>query len=139
MPQLVKVSFSSWKRLRSTYAINQDYQEHHTTRSVYFELVVAEKDMAKAEAEGLEKTFKLVGQISTSNMICFDQNGKIKKYKSPEEILEEFYTLRLSYYQKRKVRIRSSLSRSYTYHRYSNTCATNWNGNTKGSPTRLDS
>ncbi|KAF8604983.1 DNA topoisomerase II [Ceratobasidium sp. AG-I] len=91
----------------------KDYQEHHTTRSVYFELVVAEKDLAKAETEGLEKTFKLVGQINTSNMICFDQNGKIKKYKSPEEILEEFYTLRLSYYQKRKQHMCDELERQY--------------------------
>jgi DNA topoisomerase-2 len=71
---------------------------------VHFEISIADKDLEKAEGEGLEKFFKLVGQISTSNMICFDMNGKIRKYKSPEEILEEFYTLRLSYYQKRKVR-----------------------------------
>jgi DNA topoisomerase II len=36
-------------------------------------------------------------------MICFDANGKIKKYDTPEQILEEFYDLRLTYYQKRKV------------------------------------
>lgn len=36
-------------------------------------------------------------------MIAFDSNGKIHKYESPEEILEEFYPLRLQYYQKRKV------------------------------------
>ncbi len=35
-------------------------------------------------------------------MVLFDQEGKIKKYSSPEEILEDFYLLRLSYYQKRK-------------------------------------
>jgi DNA topoisomerase-2 len=62
--------------------------------------------LEKAEAEGLEKFLKLVTQINTSNMICFDSNGKIKKYNSPEEILEEFYVLRLSYYQKRKVCLR---------------------------------
>jgi DNA topoisomerase II len=36
-------------------------------------------------------------------MIAFDPNGKLRKYESPEEILEEFYPLRLQYYQKRKV------------------------------------
>ena len=36
-------------------------------------------------------------------MMRSDFNGKIKKYSSPEEIIEEFYPLRLAYYQKRKV------------------------------------
>jgi DNA topoisomerase-2 len=105
VPQIVKVGLPVLVHGSSAHAASQDYHEHHTTRSVHFEITIAEKDLEKAENEGLEKFFKLVGQISTSNMICFDMNGKIRKYKSPEEILEEFYTLRLSYYQKRKVRI----------------------------------
>jgi DNA topoisomerase II len=35
-------------------------------------------------------------------MKCFDFDGKIKRYSSPEEIIEEFYPKRLAYYQKRK-------------------------------------
>ncbi|KAG9104156.1 DNA topoisomerase 2 [Ceratobasidium sp. 370] len=96
VPQIVKVGLPV-----TTHAI------------MHFELVLADKDMAKAEAEGLEKFFKLVGQISTSNMICFDVNGKIKKYRSPEEILEEFYPLRLSYYQKRKQHMCDELERQF--------------------------
>ncbi|CAE6454249.1 unnamed protein product [Rhizoctonia solani] len=42
-----------------------------------------------------------------------DANGKIKKYNSPEEILEEFYVLRLSYYQKRKQHLCDELERQY--------------------------
>ena len=42
-------------------------------------------------------------------MIAFDSNGKIHKYESPEEILEEFYPLRLQYYQKRKVCLASAV------------------------------
>lgn len=63
---------------------------------------MSEKDVARAEAEGLEKFFKLTSPINTTNMICFDSTGKIRKYDSPEEILEDFYPLRLQYYQKRK-------------------------------------
>ncbi|QRV76148.1 DNA topoisomerase 4 [Ceratobasidium sp. AG-Ba] len=100
VPQMVKASI-------------HDYREHHTPRTVHFELVLGDKEIAKAEAEGLEKHFKLVGQISTSNMICFDPNGKIKKYNSPEEILEEFYPLRLSYYQKRKQYMCDELERQF--------------------------
>ena len=62
------------------------------------------KGLEKAEQQGLVDYFKLTGKISTSNMICFDFDCKIKKYESPEEILEDFYPKRLAYYSKRKVR-----------------------------------
>jgi DNA topoisomerase II len=61
------------------------------------------KEVEKAEAQGLIEYFKLTAKINTSNMICFDFEGKIRKYASPEEVIEEFYPIRLAYYQKRKV------------------------------------
>jgi DNA topoisomerase II len=64
---------------------------------------MAAKDVEKAEEQGPTEFFKLTSKISTSNMICFDFEGKIKKYNSPEEIIEDFYPKRLAYYQKRKV------------------------------------
>ncbi|KAG8785302.1 DNA topoisomerase 2 [Serendipita sp. 397] len=80
----------------------KDYREYHTTTTVNFLITMAEKDVARAQKEGLEKFFKLTTPINTSNMICFDAAGKIKKYESPEEILEDFYHIRLQYYLKRK-------------------------------------
>ena len=65
---------------------------------------MAEKDLQKAEEQGLTEFFKLTTKLNTSNMMCFDFDGKIKKYNSPEEIIEEFYPRRLAQYQKRKVR-----------------------------------
>lgn len=64
---------------------------------------MSEKGMEKAEEQGLMEFFKLTTKVNTSNMMCFDFDGKIKKYNSPEEIIEEFYPVRLAYYQKRKV------------------------------------
>lgn len=61
------------------------------------------KDVEKAEEQGLIEYFKLRSKINTSNMICFDFDGKIKRYETPEAILEDFYPQRLAYYQKRKV------------------------------------
>lgn len=52
--------------------------------------------------QGIIEYFKLSSKISTSNMRCFDAEGKIKKYNSPEEIIEDFYSVRLAFYQKRK-------------------------------------
>jgi DNA topoisomerase-2 len=62
-------------------------------------------EVEKAEAQGLIEYFKLITKINTSNMICFDFDNKIRKYASAEEIVEEFYPIRLAYYQKRKVRL----------------------------------
>lgn len=70
---------------------------------MHFIVTMSEAELKKAEEEGLEKRFKLVTQIGTGNMVCFDMNNKIKKYTSPEEILEDFYAKRLEYYGIRKV------------------------------------
>lgn len=52
---------------------------------------------------GLVKKFKMSTTISTSNMMLFDAKGQIKKYDSPEDILRDFYELRLQYYDRRRV------------------------------------
>ena len=63
--------------------------------------------------EGLEKALKLTSSLATSNMVCFDVNGKIKKYETPQEIISDFYDLRLSYYMKRKEYMVKELSIAY--------------------------
>ncbi|KAF8349867.1 DNA topoisomerase II [Amanita rubescens] len=80
----------------------KEYKEHHDNSNVHFVVTMGAKELEKAEQQGLLEYFKLTGKINTSNMICFDFDGKIKKYDTPEEILEEFYPVRLAYYQKRK-------------------------------------
>ncbi|KAI0791794.1 DNA topoisomerase [Abortiporus biennis] len=80
----------------------KDYKEYHDNTNVHFIVQMTEKGMEKAEAQGLHEFFKLTSKVNTSNMICFDFDGKIKKYNSPEEIIEEFYPIRLQHYQKRK-------------------------------------
>ena len=37
-------------------------------------------------------------------MVCFDPEGKIKKYATAEEILLDFYDARMEHYHRRKVR-----------------------------------
>jgi len=83
--------------------IVKDYEEHHLVSTVHFKVQLTEKGMAQALAEGLENKFKLVSYINTTNMVAFDAGGRIRKYNSPEEILTDFFHLRLEYYQKRKV------------------------------------
>lgn len=70
---------------------------------MHFIITLTDKGKAAVAREGLEKTFKLTGKLNTSNMVCFDPAGKIKKYTTTEEILLEFYDVRMEYYHKRKV------------------------------------
>ncbi|KAG8998298.1 DNA topoisomerase 2 [Tulasnella sp. 427] len=80
----------------------KDYKEYHTNTSVHFVITMTKEGMTKAEQEGLMKFFKLTTSLSTNNMMAFDSNLKLRKYSSPEEILEDFFPLRLQFYQKRK-------------------------------------
>ncbi|KAI0668658.1 type II DNA topoisomerase [Trametes maxima] len=80
----------------------QDYKEYHNNMNVHFVITMNEDQMEKAEKQGFHEFFKLTTKLSTANMVCFDFDGKIKRYNSPEEIIEDFYPKRLAYYQKRK-------------------------------------
>ncbi|KAF8213785.1 DNA topoisomerase [Mycena galopus ATCC 62051] len=91
----------------------KEYKEHHDNVSVNFAVTMDAKQLEKAEEKGLVEFFKLTSKITTSNMICFDFDGKIKKYNSPEEIMEDFYPVRLAFYQKRKDHLASELQNAF--------------------------
>ncbi|XP_038905935.1 DNA topoisomerase 2 [Benincasa hispida] len=77
--------------------------DHHSDdKIVSIDVHLTEENMLLAIQEGLKKKFKLTTTVSTSNMHLFDANGVIKKYDTPEQILEEFFPLRLDFYEKRK-------------------------------------
>lgn len=64
---------------------------------------VEEKNTENVTQESMEKKFNLITTVGTTNMHLFDRDGiNIRKYKTPEEILEEFFGLRLECYEKRK-------------------------------------
>ncbi|KAH0726097.1 hypothetical protein KY284_001962 [Solanum tuberosum] len=87
---------------KSKDAFIKEVRAYGDENSVCFEVIMSEENLLLAQQEGLLKKFKLTTTISTSNMHLFDSKGKIKKYDAPEEILEEFYHVRLEYYEKRK-------------------------------------
>jgi DNA topoisomerase-2 len=57
----------------------------------------------------LEKCLGLYTTQSTTNMNMFDANEKLKKYNTPEEIVDDYYPVRIEYYQKRKAYILDAL------------------------------
>ncbi|GAA5960302.1 hypothetical protein JCM3765_002536 [Sporobolomyces pararoseus] len=87
----------------------KDYKEYHTHTNVHFIVTLTDKGKEAIEKDGLEKVFKTTNKINTSNMVCFDPAGKIKKYATPEDIISDFYDVRLEYYHKRKRHLVSEL------------------------------
>uniref|UniRef100_A0A8B9T0T8 DNA topoisomerase 2 n=1 Tax=Anas platyrhynchos TaxID=8839 RepID=A0A8B9T0T8_ANAPL len=80
-----------------------DYKEYHTDTTVKFVVKMSEEKLAEAEAVGLHKVFKLQTNLTCNSMVCsFDHVGFLKKYESPQDILKEFFELRLRYYGLRK-------------------------------------
>jgi DNA topoisomerase-2 len=57
----------------------------------------------------LEKYLGLYTTQSTTNMNMFDANEKLKKYNTPEEIVDDYYPVRIEYYQKRKAYLLDAL------------------------------
>jgi DNA topoisomerase-2 len=89
----------------------KDYTDYNTHIKVNFIVEMDEKHMTKSVEIGLEERFKLSKTLATSNMVAFDENGRLKKYSSVEEIMQAFYDHRIVMYQKRKVNVRGTLMR----------------------------
>jgi DNA topoisomerase-2 len=49
------------------------------------------------------KTMKLVTSVSLTNMHAFDPELRLRKYEGVEDILRQFYDIRLRMYEARKV------------------------------------
>ena len=81
----------------------KDYDDYNTFDDVHFVLRMEDKNMKAALEEGLEEKFKLSKTIATSNLVAFDEQGRIMRYANVEDIMKEFYGIRYKLYQKRKV------------------------------------
>uniref|UniRef100_A0A8C6NBV1 DNA topoisomerase 2 n=1 Tax=Melopsittacus undulatus TaxID=13146 RepID=A0A8C6NBV1_MELUD len=79
-----------------------DYKEYHTDTTVKFIVKMTEEKLAEVQAAGVHKVFKLQTSLTCNSMVLFDHVGFLKKYDSPQDILKEFFELRLRYYGLRK-------------------------------------
>ncbi|CAM9786106.1 unnamed protein product [Sphacelaria rigidula] len=66
------------------------------------------------KADGLHKFFKLESSVSTTNMVLFDQDGQLTKYDNPQHIMEEFYTLRTDFYNRRKASLLNRMQNEWS-------------------------
>jgi DNA topoisomerase-2 len=77
-------------------------KEYHTENTVHFIITMTEAHMETAEKMGFQNAFRLQSSLSINNMMLFEKNGKVQKFNTVLEIMEEFIILRLEYYKIRK-------------------------------------
>ena len=87
----------------------KDFTSVSTEVAVDFTVIFPKGKIQELEASvdangcnGVEKLLKLFTTISTTNMHMFNSEFKLHKYSTIEEIIEDFYGVRLGVYQKRK-------------------------------------
>lgn len=88
----------------------RDFTSVCTEVSVDFEVTFPRGNLEELESKcdeitginGIEKLLKLTTSISNTNMHMFDADRKLHKYKSIEEIIDDFYKVRIDVYGKRK-------------------------------------
>ena len=81
----------------------EEFRDYNTDITVRIVVKMKEEKMRQMETgKGLHSFFKLQTTMSTTSMVLFDHLGCLKKYETVEEILKDFFTLRLDYYAKRK-------------------------------------
>jgi DNA topoisomerase-2 len=88
----------------------KDYKANQNPNIVDF-TIVEDDDGLKCDLKNL----KLSKVIRTTNMVLFDENGKLKKYNSADEILDNFCKVRLEYYEKRKKYLERNLEYEIKY------------------------
>ncbi|XP_059181316.1 DNA topoisomerase 2-alpha isoform X2 [Centropristis striata] len=79
-----------------------DYKEYHTDTTVRFVIKMTEEKLREAEVAGLHKVFKLQSPLTCNSMVLFDHVGSMKKFESVQDILKDFFELRMKYYVLRK-------------------------------------
>jgi DNA topoisomerase-2 len=96
----------------------KDVFENYTDTTVEFVINFTKGKVAELEAlkgdynsNGLEKLLKLYSTSSTTNMNLFDSEDKLKKYENVEEIIDDYYDIRLQYYDIRKDNMIDNLER----------------------------
>lgn len=93
----------------------QGFTEDHTNQHVRFTLSVTDEQMKSLDSSGLHDALKLTSVLSTSNMVLFNAGGKLTKYATVNDVLTDFYQLRIKFYTKRKEAMVDRLQKELLY------------------------
>ena len=93
----------------TTESYIKDYNDMSTDTNIEFNITfypgIFEKllhENYENGVNGIEKLLKLSCLHSTSNMHLFNEREQLKHYDHVDEIIEEYYSIRLEYYNKRR-------------------------------------
>jgi DNA topoisomerase-2 len=96
----------------------KDVFENYTDTTIEFVITFSKGKLAELESSkgdngcnGLEKLLKLYSTSSTTNMNLFNSEDKLKKYESVEEIIDDYFDIRVEYYEDRKDNMIDALER----------------------------
>ncbi|EAY12041.1 topoisomerase II [Trichomonas vaginalis G3] len=78
-----------------------EFREYHTNVSVHFIITVDDSQMREIESVGLREFFKLKSSITATNMTLFNAQNKIVQFNSPLDIINDYYPVRMKYYEER--------------------------------------
>lgn len=94
-----------------TKPVISDYKEYNTDTTVRFVISFLPGEFQRLANEdgGFHRVFKLTSSIAITSMHAFDHVNCLRKFDNTLLILQEFYNLRLEYYQKRKVYLEGML------------------------------
>jgi len=95
-------------------AFVKDYNDMSTDTTVDIEISfndpIDEKVDGSNKYNNFEKMMKLYTSLSTNNMHLFNEKEKLMKFDNEKEIVDGYYPVRLTYYQKRKDYMINSLT-----------------------------
>ena len=98
----------------------KDYDDNSTDTVVDFTITfnknikseLIEKSTSSNEnINELEKLLKLTTTLSTTNMHAFNHEEKLRKYNTTQEIIDDYYAIRIQYYKIRKEYILKQLAK----------------------------
>jgi DNA topoisomerase-2 len=96
----------------------KDVYENYTDTTVDFVITFSKgkvDELEKASGDygcnGLEKLLKLYNTSSTTNMNLFNAEDKLTKYDSVDSIIDDYFGIRLDYYNERKMNLIENLEK----------------------------
>jgi DNA topoisomerase-2 len=89
----------------------KDYSERTVSKGVDFKIRLNEQHANAATVETLDARLGLHKTISTQDMVALDEEGRVCRYATPLDILEDFYQIRSRHYSKQKQDLLEKLQR----------------------------
>lgn len=96
--------------------IIRTYTKDCTDTDVNIKIRITKEQLDTLSYDDLIKLFELTSKIRVSNMHLFDINGKIKKYETQYEIIDDYFDNRLGFYDRRKVYLIDKLTTKKYYY-----------------------